>query len=302
MEPRLDDEKARELFLQGRSAYDRGEYRDAWDHFHQAYMLSKRPQLLYNVGQAADRLRQDREAVSAFRLYLKKLPNAENRVEVENRLRALEQRVREEEARRALEGEEGKQPGSQGRDVDFFDEDDASIAPPGAQPTRQGWYLRAALGIGVLRDGISNIDQTLSGATGAGLVTVGYGIEDELVVGGGVFFDWVLAPKAGGNDVDTANLTLIGPFGDYYFDPHGDGWHVLGALGIGTLALSDRSATVGLEDAGGAALIVGGGYEWPYDRAWAMGVLGRLVLGRLSQDLGDHTIISPSIAFTAAWY
>jgi hypothetical protein len=33
-----------------------------------------------------------------------------------------------------------------------------------------------------------------------------------------------------------------------------------------------------------------------------MGVLGRVVLGRLSQDLGDHTILSPSVAFTAAWY
>jgi hypothetical protein len=162
--------------------------------------------------------------------------------------------------------------------------------------------VRAALGLGVMRDGISNIDQVLSGATGAGLVTVGYGVEDALVVGGGLFFDWTLAPKVGDNDVDTANLTLIGPFGDYYFDHHGDGWHVLGALGIGTLTLSDTSGSVGQEDAGGAALIIGGGYEWPYDRAWAMGVLGRVVLGRLSQDLGDHTILSPSVAFTAAWY
>src|SRR5262245_50171249 len=89
------DREARTLFEQGRVAYEEGRYRDAWDYFRQAYLLSKRPALLYNVGQAADRLRKDREALEAFRMYLAQVPQAENRREVENRVRALEQQVGE---------------------------------------------------------------------------------------------------------------------------------------------------------------------------------------------------------------
>ena len=89
------DRQARTLFEQGRAAYDEGRYRDSWDYFRQAYLLSKRPELLYNVGQSADRLRKDREALEAFRMYLAQVPKAENRREVENRVRALEQRMAE---------------------------------------------------------------------------------------------------------------------------------------------------------------------------------------------------------------
>ena len=49
------DREARFLFEAGRTAYDAGRYREALGHFQHAYDLSQRPQLLYNVGQAADR-------------------------------------------------------------------------------------------------------------------------------------------------------------------------------------------------------------------------------------------------------
>src|SRR5262245_57812820 len=87
LSPQESDRKARALFEQGRVAYEEGRYRDSWDYFRQAYLLSKRPEMLYNVGQSADRLRMDREALEAFRLYLARLPKAHNRREVENRVR-----------------------------------------------------------------------------------------------------------------------------------------------------------------------------------------------------------------------
>jgi tetratricopeptide (TPR) repeat protein len=74
-----EDREARFLFEAGRTAYDAGRYREALAHFQGAYDLSLRPQLLYNVGQAADRLRQDEVALDAFERYLSALPVADNR-------------------------------------------------------------------------------------------------------------------------------------------------------------------------------------------------------------------------------
>lgn len=84
------DAEARHVFEAGRTAYDAGRYADALDYFQRGYALSQRPQLLYNVGQAADRLREDQTALDAFKLYLERLPNAENRPQVEERIRVLE--------------------------------------------------------------------------------------------------------------------------------------------------------------------------------------------------------------------
>lgn len=84
------DEVARNLFNAGKVAYDAGEYQDALQFFEQAYQRSHRSALLYNIGQAADRMRLDERAITAFRQYLEETPNASNRPEVENRIRALE--------------------------------------------------------------------------------------------------------------------------------------------------------------------------------------------------------------------
>jgi tetratricopeptide (TPR) repeat protein len=84
------DEVARGLFQAGKAAYEAGNYADALDFFEQAHERSGRPELLFNIGQAADRLRQDGKAIEALRAYVTQLPNAANRVEVEARIRALE--------------------------------------------------------------------------------------------------------------------------------------------------------------------------------------------------------------------
>src|SRR3954452_7742943 len=59
------DDHARKFFEAGRAAYDVGNYTEALNHFQQAYELSERPQLLYNIGQCADRLRLDETALAA---------------------------------------------------------------------------------------------------------------------------------------------------------------------------------------------------------------------------------------------
>jgi tetratricopeptide (TPR) repeat protein len=91
-----NDEAARRNFKVGSAAFEAGQYEDALRYFERAYALSPRPELLYNIGQAADRLRQDERAIEALEGYLAALPNAPNYDEVENRVAALK-RVRDQQ-------------------------------------------------------------------------------------------------------------------------------------------------------------------------------------------------------------
>jgi tetratricopeptide (TPR) repeat protein len=316
LSPAESDRKARALFKQGREAYEDGRYRDAWDYFRQAYVLSKRPELLYNVGQAADRLRMDREALEAFKLYLARLPEAENRREVENRVRALEERLgpgasgadaTAEEADPAYVTAEGQDEAS------IFDsepdgEAQAEQTEDAADP-RAGWYVRLALGFGLMGDSVGGLaqDATLSSATAMGHAALGHDITDHLVIGGALMFEWGLgASVAVGDlesDVNTANLTLFAAFVDYYFAPQENGWHALGGLALAWFSLSERGAVLGVEDATGGALVLGGGYDWPvFDEEWTLGVLGRLILAKADQEVGKHALATLSVGCALTWY
>jgi outer membrane protein assembly factor BamD (BamD/ComL family) len=96
--PGSSDEVARGLFQAGKAAYEGGNYTEALSFFEQAYQRSGRPQLLFNIGQVADRLRQDDKALESFRTYLAQVPEAPNRIEVESRIAAIEQALAERKA------------------------------------------------------------------------------------------------------------------------------------------------------------------------------------------------------------
>lgn len=90
-----DDAVARGLFQAGKAAYEAGKYEDALGFFEQAHARSGRPQLLFNIGQAAERMRLDEKALEKFRAYLTQVPDAANRMDVEARIRQLEQWIGE---------------------------------------------------------------------------------------------------------------------------------------------------------------------------------------------------------------
>ena len=72
-----DDERvARELFEQGRDAYTEGRFEDARELFERSYERSGRPELLYNIAQAAERTRDDEHALETYRAFLEALPDA----------------------------------------------------------------------------------------------------------------------------------------------------------------------------------------------------------------------------------
>lgn len=90
------DAEARSLFEAGRTAFRDGRFEAARDHFQHAYDLSQRPELLYNIASANDRLRNDAAALADFERYLEEVPDAPNRAEVEARIVAL-RRVTEDQ-------------------------------------------------------------------------------------------------------------------------------------------------------------------------------------------------------------
>ena len=102
-----DERRARELFQLGDESYANGRYDAAIAAFEEAYRLSERPLLLFNLANAQERAGYLRDAIASLESYLPHARRSE-RAEVESRLAALRERVAEEEraaeeARRAEE-------------------------------------------------------------------------------------------------------------------------------------------------------------------------------------------------------
>lgn len=91
--PGRSDDEARALFAAAEIAYSDGRFESALESFQRAYDLSGRPELLYNIGLSAERLRQDERALSAYRSYLEERRETPNRASVEARIRILEQAI-----------------------------------------------------------------------------------------------------------------------------------------------------------------------------------------------------------------
>jgi len=107
----VEDSDARALFNLGQAAFDQGRFQAAIDYFQQAYDLSHRPQLLFNIGQAADRLRDDRRALAAFEGFLAQVPESPTHSPTRARVEVLRASIasadaREAEALRAREAAE----------------------------------------------------------------------------------------------------------------------------------------------------------------------------------------------------
>lgn len=80
------DDRARRLFEEAALAYSEARYESALQLFEQAFELSGRTDLLYNIGLTLERLRRDEDAIAPFEQYLETNPPAERRAEVERRL------------------------------------------------------------------------------------------------------------------------------------------------------------------------------------------------------------------------
>lgn len=81
--------EARAVFEAGSTAFADARYEDALGYFRRAFELSNRPELLFNIGVAADRLRRDAEALEAFERFLAEVPDHPRRRDAEARVTVL---------------------------------------------------------------------------------------------------------------------------------------------------------------------------------------------------------------------
>jgi len=107
-------EQARAAFTRAQRAFDSGDYTTALDEFRLAYTLTGAPELLYNIGTSADRLRRDADALASFRAYVREVPGASDRAAVEARIRVLERSVSDADARSEADRRRAEQPAGGG--------------------------------------------------------------------------------------------------------------------------------------------------------------------------------------------
>jgi tetratricopeptide (TPR) repeat protein len=93
--PADDVEAAKAHFAAGSAYYDQANYADAVKEFNEAYRLSKRTDLLYNIAVCYERLGDLDGAINALRKYLDDKPEAPDRVTILSRINNLERRKRE---------------------------------------------------------------------------------------------------------------------------------------------------------------------------------------------------------------
>ncbi|MBI5532126.1 MAG: PEGA domain-containing protein [Deltaproteobacteria bacterium] len=86
--------QAKERYKKGVEAYGAGRYKDAIDLFLEANRLSPEPSLSYNIGVAYQDMGDVAAAMRWFRDYLRRIPQAQDRVEVEKKVDELQQHLR----------------------------------------------------------------------------------------------------------------------------------------------------------------------------------------------------------------
>lgn len=87
--PGTDLELAKAHFRTGEIYYERGRYPDAAREFEEAYRLSQRAELLYNMGKSYDGAGDHARALGAYRRFMKAVLDSPDRAIVEKRIEAL---------------------------------------------------------------------------------------------------------------------------------------------------------------------------------------------------------------------
>jgi tetratricopeptide (TPR) repeat protein len=91
-----EEERAKAHFLAGQSYYDQASYADALKEFNEAYRISKRAPLLYNIARCHEALDQVPEAVAMLERYLHEAPDSADRAAIEARINNLKTRPRKQ--------------------------------------------------------------------------------------------------------------------------------------------------------------------------------------------------------------
>lgn len=133
------DDDARAHYQQGRAFYERGDFPQAAEQFQQAYDLSGRPRLLYNLFLAHRDAGQLSQAVEALSAYLSTATDIPNRALLEKRREVLRETLAREQAAReaAAAADPAEQPA-----IDLQPASEQFVE----RPLRKRWWLWTAVG------------------------------------------------------------------------------------------------------------------------------------------------------------
>ena len=81
-----DMERARSLFDQGEAFFKLGQYQEAVAAYQEAYLLSKAPLFLLNIGQCYTNLGQTKEAIHSYEAFIREDPKSPYRAEMEGKI------------------------------------------------------------------------------------------------------------------------------------------------------------------------------------------------------------------------
>jgi hypothetical protein len=85
-----DFEAAGKHFSAAQEAFGARHYKTAATEFQAAYQITKDPVLLYNVGESWEKAGDGHQAVASYKAYLKEQPAAQDKAEVQKRIKAIE--------------------------------------------------------------------------------------------------------------------------------------------------------------------------------------------------------------------
>ncbi|MFO0571749.1 MAG: hypothetical protein U0263_39355 [Polyangiaceae bacterium] len=190
----------------------------------------------------------------------------------------------------------------------------AAAPPPSAGGhTHDGFYLRLGIGVGSY-SGESKPDGggytiDVSGVGPSVEIALGGTVAPGVVIGGGIYGSTIPTPKYEyqnlSEDGGQAVGSMLGPFVDWYFDPHG-GFHAQAALGYTAISAAKGDNYPGEDSSGGGTGVMAGvGYEAWVGEEWGVGGLARVhyfsgeVEGDDSGNKSDVSGTVLSILFTA---
>jgi hypothetical protein len=93
-----DDQQARDLFTQGNTFFDLGQFDKAIDAWQKGYQLKNDAGFLYNIAQAYRVMENAEKAIFFYKRYLANYPpKAHNRAEVEQKIEALQKQLQQQD-------------------------------------------------------------------------------------------------------------------------------------------------------------------------------------------------------------
>jgi tetratricopeptide (TPR) repeat protein len=146
-------EAARADYLEGNRRYDLNEFDAALAAFKRAYLEYEDPAFLFNIAQCHRQLGQKSDAVKFYRSYLRKVPDAPNRAEVERLVATLEAQLSEDQAKQAAERErrekEAAAAAAAANAAHVSTAVSASAAPPAPprKPAYKKWWVWTIVGV-----------------------------------------------------------------------------------------------------------------------------------------------------------